>query len=574
VADPLAGLTGPTTAGLTNYGSVSYSNGAHTLNPGIYSRISASGNASLTLSPGVYLLEGGGLTVTGNASVAGSGVTLYNTSSNYPSATGSYGGTTLSGNGSFNLTAPTGGPYAGVVIFQAHANTRAVSLSGNAAAGLSGTVYAPAALLYVSGNASVSGALDVNELALSGNAASTQVADGGDVSGGSTAGQLLAGDLEVYVNDPAGLFTADELARIQDAVNAVDAVVAPYGVTVSETTDPSLANVVVDTGGTSAAGGYADGVLGCYSTAGEITLIQGWDWYAGADPTQIGADQYDFQTTVTHELGHALGLGESDDPTSAMYGTLTPATAIRRLTTADLSIPYSEAGADAQRAALLPTNSADASPALTQEVTPTASVLPAVAVNGPKVVILQSARTNRAEVSLAELPGGGPASPPLNRQPDGTAPVGLLAADGDVSLPTLPTALAARMPQPAMSGVAVRQDDSGSGADAPLPSAPSDPSLPDCPEPAGQHTTRAALPSASAEWRAEPRASTADGFFQATGRRAGGLIRPGTEAGQANRPAPRDVAAAGPLLFTLLGSTWAVRDEETESRRARRPRRG
>jgi hypothetical protein len=37
-----------------------------------------------------------------------------------------------------------------------------------------------------------------------------------------------------------------------------------------------------------------------------------------------------------------------------MYGTLAPATAIRTLTTADLCIPYAEAGAGAQRAALPP----------------------------------------------------------------------------------------------------------------------------------------------------------------------------------------------------------------------------
>jgi hypothetical protein len=37
-------------------------------------------------------------------------------------------------------------------------------------------------------------------------------------------------------------------------------------------------------------------------------MIQGWNWYAGADPAQIGSDQFDFQTVVTHELGQALGL--------------------------------------------------------------------------------------------------------------------------------------------------------------------------------------------------------------------------------------------------------------------------
>jgi hypothetical protein len=108
---------------------------------------------------------------------------------------------------------------------------------------------------------------------------------------------------------------------------------------VTETTDPTLANVVVDTGSTSLAGGFADGVLGCETSTGEITLIQGWNWYDGRDPSAIGPGQYDFQTAVTHELGHALGLGHSPDPTSVMYAALSSGTANRTPKTADLAIP-------------------------------------------------------------------------------------------------------------------------------------------------------------------------------------------------------------------------------------------
>jgi hypothetical protein len=161
-----------------------------------------------------------------------------------------------------NLAAPTSGPYAGVVIFQARANTRAMLLSGNAAAGLSGTVYAPAARVYVSGNASLHGALDVNELALSGNAAGAQAADGSDVSGGSTAGQLLAGDVGVYVDNGNGALTAAELTRVRDAVNAVDAVTAPYGVTVEETADPTQATATLSLASTSPVGGQAERLRG------------------------------------------------------------------------------------------------------------------------------------------------------------------------------------------------------------------------------------------------------------------------------------------------------------------------
>jgi hypothetical protein len=44
---------------------------------------------------------------------------------------------------------------------------------------------------------------------------------------------------------------SDELARIQDAVNAVDAVTAPYGVNVAEVTNPTQANVTLNMGTTS-----------------------------------------------------------------------------------------------------------------------------------------------------------------------------------------------------------------------------------------------------------------------------------------------------------------------------------
>jgi hypothetical protein len=281
----------------------------------------------------------------------GTGVTIYNTGSNYPNAGGNFGGITLSGNGSFSLSAAASaakGAYPGIVIFQAHANTRAVSLGGNAASGITGTIYAPAAQLIVTGNGQVNGALDVNELTLRGNGVSTQVADG---TGGSSIdsasyGTLLAGNLEVYVSDPGRYFTANEQARIQDAINAWDSLLAPYNVVITEVSDPTLANVVIDTGTTSAAGTAAAGVLGSYSSTGEITILQGWSWYDGADPSQIGANQYDFQTVVTHELGHALGLGGSTDTNSPMNETLPAGTARRTATVADLNIPEAPVGAD------------------------------------------------------------------------------------------------------------------------------------------------------------------------------------------------------------------------------------
>ena len=48
-------------------------NSKATIKPGIYSQITVSGNASLTMSAGLYIIEGGGFQVSGNASVTGTG---------------------------------------------------------------------------------------------------------------------------------------------------------------------------------------------------------------------------------------------------------------------------------------------------------------------------------------------------------------------------------------------------------------------------------------------------------------------------------------------------------------------
>src|SRR5207244_12087537 len=92
------------------------------------------------------------------------------------------------------------------------------------------------------------------------------------------------------------------------------------------------------------------------TSAGEITLIQGWNWYAGSDAGAVGSGQYDFETAVTHELGHALGLGHSANATSVMHASLATAVAERALTSADLAIPDFDAGADALHAAAPPTD--------------------------------------------------------------------------------------------------------------------------------------------------------------------------------------------------------------------------
>ena len=127
----------------------------------------------------MYVIKGGGLTVSGNASISGAGVLIFNAGSNYPNTGGTYGSIALSGNGTFSLSAPTTGTYAGIVVFQSRDNPQALSLSGNAMAGLTGTVYAPEAQLVLSGNGQLDDTLIVDMLSLSGNAIAQLAAGSG-----------------------------------------------------------------------------------------------------------------------------------------------------------------------------------------------------------------------------------------------------------------------------------------------------------------------------------------------------------------------------------------------------------
>ncbi len=169
LADPLAALAEPSTAGLTNYGAVSLSGtSSATIEPGIYTQISVSGQGSLTMNSGVYMIEGGGFSVSGQGSVSGAGVMIFNAGGDYPNTGGSYGGVSLSGQGSYNLSPPASGTYAGITIFQSRDNTAALSVSGNAS-GMTGTIYAPAAALAETGNAQLNTAIVAETMTVSGN---------------------------------------------------------------------------------------------------------------------------------------------------------------------------------------------------------------------------------------------------------------------------------------------------------------------------------------------------------------------------------------------------------------------
>lgn len=160
-ADPLAALAEPTTNSALSSVTVS-GNASVTLGPNAYQGISVSGNGRLTLNPGVYHLKGN-FSISGNAIVTGSGVTIYNET----------GTMSLAGNGQVTLKPQSSGIYAGVTIFQKRTRTSNISISGNGNLNISGALYAPGAAIILSGNGASNtlGSLIVSKsLNMSGNA--------------------------------------------------------------------------------------------------------------------------------------------------------------------------------------------------------------------------------------------------------------------------------------------------------------------------------------------------------------------------------------------------------------------
>ena len=147
VADPLKALGAPDPSKLKSFPAASISLGTVTLSPGVYAGgISISGNASVTLQSGIYYLQGGGLSVSGNATLAGSGVLIYNAPANPADQV------QISGNAAVILSPAASGTYKGIVLFQARASSEKITLSGNGKLNITGTFYAAAAPISVSGN--------------------------------------------------------------------------------------------------------------------------------------------------------------------------------------------------------------------------------------------------------------------------------------------------------------------------------------------------------------------------------------------------------------------------------------
>ena len=177
--DPFAAASPPAASGTRT--ALIVSGTTHTTaQPGIYTSITTSGSGALTLAPGDYVIAGGALSATGSATITGSHVSIYLTCATYPSPCPSgaaRAAVTLSSTGKLTLTGAA--DTSGITVFADRANTAPMTVSGSATATFTGSVYAPAATMTVSGTTTtvaVTGTLAVNQLAISGSAHLTDTA--------------------------------------------------------------------------------------------------------------------------------------------------------------------------------------------------------------------------------------------------------------------------------------------------------------------------------------------------------------------------------------------------------------
>jgi hypothetical protein len=159
VADPYANVSPPPEPSCSNAKITVNSNGKNdSLSPGCYSGdITVNAGATLNLSPGIYYLDGANLSVAGNATITGTGVTLVFTGSG-TSGSG-WGTASISSNAIVNLTAPSPGTPAsqgipGIVMYgdrNMPVGKVSFNLTGGGTQNFGGAIYLPKASLNFSG---------------------------------------------------------------------------------------------------------------------------------------------------------------------------------------------------------------------------------------------------------------------------------------------------------------------------------------------------------------------------------------------------------------------------------------
>ena len=140
----------PSGMNCTNTNHPTKQNADGSLKPGCYSNFNI-GNGTTVLSPGVYYLDSTDISLSGNQRIEGTDVTIILTGDDP-------GSITMNGNSTVDLTAPTTGTYAKMLLIQAsHADSGNNNLiNGSNMTTLDGAVYFPSGDMTFSGDSAQS----------------------------------------------------------------------------------------------------------------------------------------------------------------------------------------------------------------------------------------------------------------------------------------------------------------------------------------------------------------------------------------------------------------------------------
>jgi hypothetical protein len=142
IADPLAGRPAPA-IGPCTFSKTVIKGGKHNLQPGVYcDGLKITGGATVTLSPGIYIIQGGKLLVDKGALLEGDDVGFF--------LTGKHSTLEFGYDTTIDLAAPRTGEMAGILIFDDRSEkSDKHRIYSNNARRLLGTIYMPTGALYI-----------------------------------------------------------------------------------------------------------------------------------------------------------------------------------------------------------------------------------------------------------------------------------------------------------------------------------------------------------------------------------------------------------------------------------------
>ena len=145
LADPTSDIPSPCNGGSVVVGSKK----SETLNPGCYSSITVRGD--LTMNPGVYYIKGGGFSTNSQANIVATGVTIILTGDGT-----NIGQVDMNGGANIQMSAPTSGPYQGVLFYKDRDSPSSNNdvFNGGASGHFLGAIYMPSQSITLSGNSS------------------------------------------------------------------------------------------------------------------------------------------------------------------------------------------------------------------------------------------------------------------------------------------------------------------------------------------------------------------------------------------------------------------------------------